>query len=62
MEYGMEHFDNERLAKQSYIRGATSMLGLLISMGMPPPFLDDLEEIVISAEEILEWIKKELKL
>lgn len=44
LEYGIEHFDNERLAKQSYLRGATSMLGLLISAGMPPEFLDELAE------------------
>ncbi|MBU4075496.1 MAG: hypothetical protein KKI06_02095 [Euryarchaeota archaeon] len=44
LEYGIEHFDNERLAKQSYLRGATSMLGLLISQGMPPEFLDELAD------------------
>ncbi len=34
--------NNETLAKERYLQGATSMLGLLISAGMPPPFLDDL--------------------
>ncbi len=31
LEYGIEHFDNETLAKQCYLQGASSMLGLLIS-------------------------------
>ncbi len=50
LEYGIEHFDNERLAKQSYLRGATSMLGLLISQGMPPEFLDELAERIRGAK------------
>jgi hypothetical protein len=45
-EYGMELFDpeNESLARDCYLQGATSMLALLISAGMPPEFLDELEE------------------
>jgi len=43
-EQGMEHFDNETLAKEFYLQGATSMLGLLVSAGMPPEFLDELAE------------------
>ena len=45
-EQGMEHFDpeNESLARDCYLQGATSMLGLLISAGMPPEFLDELAE------------------
>jgi len=45
-EYGMEYFDpeNESLARDCYLQGATSMLGLLISAGMPPEFLDELAE------------------
>jgi len=50
LEYGIEHFDNERLAKESYLRGATSMLGLLISQGMPPEFLDELAEGIREAK------------
>ena len=50
LEYGIEHFDNERLAKESYLRGATSMLGLLISQGMPPEFLDELAEGIRGAK------------
>ena len=37
-----QHFDNESLARDCYLQGATSMLGLLISQGMPPEFLDEL--------------------
>lgn len=36
--------NNERLAKEFYLQGDTSMLGLLISVGMPPEFLDDMGE------------------
>lgn len=45
-EYSKEHFDpeNESLARDCYLQGATSMLGLLISAGMPPEFLDELAE------------------
>jgi hypothetical protein len=43
-EQGMEHFDNETLARDCYLQGATSMLGLLVSQGMPPEFLDELAE------------------
>ncbi len=41
---GVRNSYYERLAKESYLRGATSMLGLLISQGMPPEFLDELAE------------------
>lgn len=45
-EYGKEDFDpeNESLAKDCYLQGAVSMLALLIRAGMPPEFLDDVEE------------------
>ncbi len=45
-EHGMEYFDpeNESLARDCYLQGATSMLALLISAGMPPEFLDELAE------------------
>jgi hypothetical protein len=45
-EYGAEQIDpeNESLARDCYLQGATSMLGLLISAGMPPEFLDELAE------------------
>ncbi len=43
-EQGMELFNHERLAKECYLQGASSMLGLLISAGMPPEFLDELAE------------------
>jgi hypothetical protein len=42
--------NNETLAKECYLQGASSMLGLLISTGMPPPFLDDLEEAIWGAK------------
>jgi hypothetical protein len=46
------HFErcDERLAKEYYLQGASPMLGLLISTGMPPPFLDDLEEAIREAK------------
>lgn len=34
--------NNERLPKERYLRGTTSMLGLLISV--PPEFLDEMGE------------------
>ena len=43
-EQDMEHFDTETVARDCYLQGATSMLGLLISQGMPPEFLDELAE------------------
>lgn len=30
LEYGIEHFDNERLAKESYLQGAIQALGFLM--------------------------------
>ncbi len=42
--------NNEKPAKECYLQGASSMLGLLISTGMPPPFLDDLEEAITRAK------------
>ncbi len=58
LEYGIEHFDNERLAKESYLRGATSMLGLLVSQGMPPEFLDELAEGMRGAKKTMSGKKK----
>ncbi|MCX9012354.1 MAG: hypothetical protein OIN66_14710 [Candidatus Methanoperedens sp.] len=49
-EQGMEHYNYEALAKMFFLQGASSMLGLLISTGMPPPFLDDLEEAIKEAK------------
>ncbi|MCZ7406081.1 MAG: hypothetical protein O8C67_14290 [Candidatus Methanoperedens sp.] len=43
-EHGMEHYNYEASAKMFFLQGATSMLGLLISAGMPPEFLDELAE------------------
>jgi hypothetical protein len=42
--------NNETRAKERYLQGATSMLGLLISVGMPPPFLDELAEGIREAK------------
>lgn len=36
--------NNERLVKECSLQGATSMLGILVSQGMPPEFLDELAE------------------
>ncbi|MFU8767244.1 MAG: hypothetical protein ACNA7I_06225 [Candidatus Methanoperedens sp.] len=51
-EHGMEYFDpeNESLARDCYLQGATSMLALLISAGMPPEFLDELGEGIREAK------------
>lgn len=49
-EQGMEHYNYEALAKTFFLQGASSMLGLLISAGMPPPMLDDLEEAIKEAK------------
>ena len=43
-EQYMELFNHERLAREFYPQGATSMPGLLIGRGMPPEFLDELAE------------------
>jgi hypothetical protein len=45
-----QHFENESLARDCYLQGATSMLGLLISAGMPPEFLDELAEGIRGAK------------
>ncbi|MCZ7381082.1 MAG: hypothetical protein O8C64_05880 [Candidatus Methanoperedens sp.] len=36
--------NNETFAKECCLQGATSMLALLISAGMPPEFLNELAE------------------
>jgi len=36
--------NNERLAKELCPQGASSMLGLLVSVGMPPEFLEEVGE------------------
>ncbi len=36
--------NNERLAKERCLQGSTSMLGFLVSRGMPPQMLDELAE------------------
>ena len=47
----------EELAREFYIHGASSMLGFLISMGMPPPFLDDLEEAIREGKRGIKGIR-----
>ena len=44
--------NDEILVKGCYLQGATSMLGLLISAGMPPWHLDDLEKQIRVVREI----------
>lgn len=46
--------NNETLAKERCLRGATSMPGLLISAGMPPEFLDELAEGMRGAKRRME--------
>ncbi len=50
VQQGMEHYNYEALSKMFFLQGATSMLGLLVSQGMPPPFLDDLGEAIRGAK------------
>ncbi len=40
----MNNFYYEGLAREVCIHSGSSMLGVLISSEMPPPFSDDLEE------------------
>lgn len=47
----------EELAREFYIHGASSMLGFLISMGMPPPFLDDLKEAIRKGKRGMKGIR-----
>ncbi|SNQ61192.1 hypothetical protein [Candidatus Methanoperedens nitratireducens] len=50
--------DMDCAAKELYPKGASSMLGLLISTGMPPSFLDDLEETIREAKgEVIQCSK-----
>ncbi len=48
----------ETYAKQSYLQGANSMLGLLISAWMPPEFLDELAEGIREAKRRMEEGRK----
>lgn len=52
MEMGIEHFDNEDLAKEFFRRGSVSMLLLMISLEMPPEFLDRIDEILREAKKM----------
>ncbi len=49
-EQGMEHYNYEALSKMFFLQGASSMLGFLISAGMPAPMLDDVEEARIESK------------
>ncbi|HLB72064.1 MAG TPA: hypothetical protein VJJ51_13570 [Candidatus Methanoperedens sp.] len=44
--------ENEALAKEFFYHGATQALGFLISAGMPPWFLDNLEKQIRVVKEI----------
>jgi hypothetical protein len=46
-KYGVDKIDNKTLSKESYLMGATSMLGLLMSVGMPPDLLDELSKAIM---------------
>ena len=43
----MDKIDKKTLSKESYIEGATSMLGLLMNMGMEPYYLDELSKAIM---------------
>lgn len=42
--------ENESLARDCYLQGASSMAALLISAGMPPEFLDEVGEGIRGAK------------
>ncbi|NJD52473.1 MAG: hypothetical protein FIB07_06340 [Candidatus Methanoperedens sp.] len=52
LEIGKKHFDNESLAKEFFKRGSVSMLLLMISLEMPPEFLDRIDEILREAKKM----------
>ena len=47
LEDGVAEIDKKTLSRESYIEGATSMLGLLISVGMEPYHLDELSRAIM---------------
>lgn len=51
LEHGVDTIDKKTLSKESYIEGATSMLGLLMSVGMPPDYLDELSRAIMVAKK-----------
>lgn len=51
---GMEKINYEALAKEFYNRGAVSILLLMISQGMPPEFLDEMDEVLREAKKMRE--------
>ena len=51
LEMGRD-FDHESLAKEFFRRGAVSMLLLMISLEMPPEFLDRIDEILREAKKM----------
>lgn len=53
-EQGIEHYNYEALSKMFFLQGVSSMPGLLVSTGMPPPMLDDVEEAIRGAKRGME--------
>ncbi len=51
LEYGMDKIDRKKLSKESYLMGATSMLGLLMNVGMEPYYLDELSKAIMVAKK-----------
>jgi len=51
-ELGLEKINYEALAKEFYNRGAVSILLLMLSQGMPPEFLDEMEEALREAKKM----------
>ncbi|PWB54526.1 MAG: hypothetical protein C3F06_04285 [Candidatus Methanoperedenaceae archaeon] len=51
-ELGLERINYEALAKDFYSRGAVSILLLMISQGMPPEFLDQMDEVLREAKKM----------
>ena len=51
-ELGLEKINYEALAKEFYNRGAVSILLLMISQGMPPEFLDEMDEVLREAKKM----------
>ncbi|MFZ3060848.1 MAG: hypothetical protein WA102_14060 [Candidatus Methanoperedens sp.] len=57
-EHGMEHYNYEASAKMFFLQGASSMPGVLISTGMPPEFLDEMEEAIREGKRGMEEGKR----
>lgn len=51
-KFGLEGINYEGLAKDFYTRGAVLILLLMISQGMPPEFLDEIDDVLREAKKM----------